>query len=660
MSDTATPVAVLAIGADDDTHRRLVSDLTDALGDAASVVASATAEGARTEAQRITTAGGVVPVAFVVTSVAAREGVTALVTLHHYDELADTRLVLVTRSTSLRGVDLALRAGALHGTLTTPWTSRGLRDMLAAQVATHLVEHAPERLAEFDHLVDPGDRELAEQRIAQRRDAPARPEGRPHPLLDDTTDDDAVEAELVAALDRALGHPPRIRIGPNTTMIESGDDVGGIFVIRDGVVRLTSTTDDGEVILHEWSTGAIVGLLSLASRRRALLTCRSVTEVRAIPVTLEQLAHAMDVDPTVAGLLNRVLIASLARRLRRSDILQAELDRSLAALSEARAQLVATARFRTLGELSAGMAHELNNPAAALQRSIDHIADDLGALLDPRDAAVVAAQLTVDPADAGSTELTTSERRALRRELGARFGPQLASRLIELGARDVASAAEWAELDPAELEREVAARRLGTTLRHATRAAHRVQTLVDSLRAYARGDDGRGVLVDDVDVERTLDSAVRLVKHRLGECSVERQRADDLPLIVGRPGALQHVWTNLLTNAMDACDGSGTITIRTHRDGATVVVEVEDDGPGVPAELAERIFEPRFTTKQGRVAFGLGLGLSIARQIVGDHDGTIELTSRPGRTVFSVTLPVDGPANPNPDPDPDAPEVPHV
>ena len=165
-------------------------------------------------------------------------------------------------------------------------------------------------------------------------------------------------------------------------MIEAGDDVGGIYVVLEGSVRLTSRTEQGERILHEGSTGPIVGLLSLATHRRAMLECRAVTDVRAIPVTIDQLDRALDAEPGLSGLLTRVLIRSLAHRLRRSDELQVELDQSLAALSEARAQLVASARFATLGELSAGMAHELNNPTAALRRSVDHLAEDLLAVVD--------------------------------------------------------------------------------------------------------------------------------------------------------------------------------------------------------------------------------------------------------------------------------------
>ncbi|MEZ5297789.1 MAG: ATP-binding protein [Ilumatobacteraceae bacterium] len=481
----------------------------------------------------------------------------------------------------------------------------------------------------------------AELRLERRRAAPVHDVDRPHPLLDTSTEDAQLEAHLVDAIDRALRHPPRIRVAPGTTLIEIGADVGGIFVVLDGTVRLNSRTPNGEQILHEQSTGSIIGLLSLASKRRAMLQCVAVTEVRAIPVTLEQPAHALDVDPDLSGLLNRVLIGLLARRLRRSDELQVELDQSLIALSEARAELVAQARMATLGDLSAGLAHELNNPTAAVIRSMEHVADDVtsGGLLDDETAAVVREHFASEPT-------STSEVRTRRREFAAVVDDgRLAGRLADLGVPDVDTARAWASLPEPERTRRLAAARLGVQLHHAVSAGRRVQSLVDSLRAYVRGDDGAGTWVPDIDVERTIEHAVRLLSHRLDRVDLAIA-AQPVPTVPGRPGALQIVWGNLVSNAIDAAGGSDDIEISIELDQPDahhVRVRVTDNGPGIEPAVADRIFEPRFTTKHGQVRFGLGLGLSICRQIVHEHGGTITVDSRPGATVFTVLLPVEAP-----------------
>ena len=638
-----TGATILVVGGVDATATPLASAVADITDGSVDVERADDRDRAVAVAERVASSGGFVPIAFVDYGLGVGElAVDEVVALHEVPALASTRIVLVPPTASLHDVDRALRSGAVHGMITRPWTREGLARVTAAHLATFLVEHAPDRLGDFDDLLDTPEIERAGRRIALRRAAPAHETERLHPLLDTSSEDEELEAQLVEMLDRALGHPPRLRVAPGTVLIEHDEDVGGIFVVLDGTVRLTSRTPTGEQILHERSTGSIIGLLSLASRRRAVLQCRAVTEVRAIPVTLDQLAHALDVEPALSGLLNRVLIGSLARRLRRSDALQVELDQSLAALSEARAELVSTARLRTLGELSAGLAHELNNPAAALVRSLDHLLDDLTGheLVDPAVAAEIERSY-------GSRVRSTAETRALRRSLTDSVGDRaLADRLVAMGVTDPAAARRLIELPPAELARLEVAARVGRTIRDAESAAHRMQGLVDNLRAHARGDGVADKHVADVDVARTITSALRLLAHRTGEFEIETHLGD-VPHVSGRPGALQSVWSNLLANAIDAVSeraeggGVGHVTVVLDQpDPQHVRVQVADDGPGIPPDLVERIFEPRFTTKGGRVRFGLGLGLSIARQIVDDHDGTITVESRPGRTVFCVRLPV--------------------
>ncbi len=624
---------LLVVDDDRDEGAALARDLGDLLGGTATVEVVTDADGARTCAAEVESHGGVVPVAFVDVDLGDAPS-TMVVELHDIPALARTRNVVVTSKASLHGADQALQRGAIHGMITRPWTRQGLRAQLVANLAAFLIEHAPDDLDEFGDLLDDDARSKAQARVEQPRSATRhRPTAIPL-LLDSSISDDEIEQRMIELLDRTLGHPPRIRVAPGTILIESGDDVGGIYVVLDGIVRLSSYTDTGEQILHEKSTGAIIGLLSLASHRRAMLQCRAITDVRAVPVTLDQLAEALDAEPELASLLTRVLVSSLARRLRRSDELQMELDQSLAALSEARAQLVSSARFAALGEMAAGMAHELNNPTAALGRATDHLTDDVLAVVadgEVRDR--IHSQLEAAP-------LPTSERRSLRRELADALGDRhLADRLIDIGYTSVDDARRAATADDATLARLEAGARLGRSLRTVGSAAERVQALVGSLRAYSRGDDGRGPLVDDVDVAAGIDDALRLLSHRMVDVDLHRDYRP-IPGVTARPGELQQVWTNLLANALDAMGEHGRLTVYVgpsahHR----VVVRIIDDGPGIPSDLHERIFAPRFTTKNGRVQFGLGLGLSISRQIIDDHGGTIGLDSTAGHTEFTVELP---------------------
>ena len=626
-------VVVIVVDSTPSEGEALAADLRTILGGLADVEVVADAQTAHDGAVRVESGGGLIALAFVDVDLGENPSTTVL-ELHDDPALSRTKNVLVTSRASLHGADQALQRGAVHGMITRPWTERGLRAQLEANLAAFLTEHAPDRLGDFSELLDDDVLARARARLEQMRSATHhRPSSTPL-LLDGSIDDDEIETRMLALLDRALGHPPRIRVAPGTVLIEAGDDVGGIYVVLDGVVRLSSRISSGEQILHEQSTGAIIGLLSLASHRTAMLQCRALTEVRAIPVTLDQLAEALEAEPELSSLLTRVLVSSLARRLRRSDEMQIELDESLVALSDARAQLVATARFAALGEIAAGMAHELNNPTAALVRATEHLARDVAAVVSDADARrSMERQLDAAP-------LETSQLRALRRELSEILDDhRLADRLIDIGFTDVDSARAAARLDGPELDRLQAAAHLGQSLHNLTGAAARIQSLVGSLRAYSRGEDGRGALVPGVDVATGVDDALTLLSHRMKEVDLRREYSAT-PKVTARPGELQQVWTNLIANALDATHDRGTLTVHVGQAGTDrVIVQVIDDGPGITPDVGARIFEPRFTTKDGRVQFGLGLGLSISRQIVEDHGGTIRMNSEPGRTEFTVDLP---------------------
>jgi signal transduction histidine kinase len=144
---------------------------------------------------------------------------------------------------------------------------------------------------------------------------------------------------------------------------------------------------------------------------------------------------------------------------------------------------------------------------------------------------------------------------------------------------------------------------------------------------------------DEVDVTAGLENTLTILGHKLKGVSVRREYAEDLPKVQGNGGELNQVWTNLIDNAIDAVDGHGNITVRAFAQEGRVLVEVADDGPGIPREAQGRVFEPFYTTKE--VGAGTGLGLDVARRIVIAHGGEVSVRSEPGETKFTVRLPVD-------------------
>jgi signal transduction histidine kinase len=317
-------------------------------------------------------------------------------------------------------------------------------------------------------------------------------------------------------------------------------------------------------------------------------------------------------------------------------------------------------RLAALGTMAAGLAHELNNPAAAAQRAAAQLAEALE-VVSSTIGRFVEAGLERSHAE----ELLALQREALagaasRTALDTLDAADAEDELLErLEALDVPEPWRIAEplaaagVDQAWLDRLVAAagtatgaalgwvaasltaRGLAEELQESTR---RMSALVGAVKTYAYMD--RGGLVE-VDLHEGLETTLAVLAHKLKHTQIEVERDYDreLPKMTVRGSELNQVWTNLLDNAIDALGDSGTITIATRRDGDCVEVDVGDDGPGIPPGDLDRVFDSFFTTKD--VGRGTGLGLPTALRIVADrHDGTLTVDSEPGRTTFHVRLPI--------------------
>jgi signal transduction histidine kinase len=685
---------ILVVDHDSDRLRALAAKVAELLGPGIEVITADSDRRALALADQALDAGRSMPVAVIERELPGSGGARLALDMAGDARLRPTHRILVTASTSLDSIAEALDGRAIDGLLIRPWSTAGLRAQLQARLMTFLVEHDRDRLADFPRLVDDAVVAKAEQRLAQRRAASARiNDQETHVLLEPQLDEHEVVRRLVHALDRSLGHPPRLRVGPGTVLLQQDTSVGGIYVILDGQVVLRRESEAGIRIVHRGATGPIVGLLSLATQQKAFLEVRAATEVRALPVTLNQLARAIAAESDVGPLLTRTLVDALANRLRDADELQVRIDvlnssleaerdqlaDALDRLEKAQMQLIEQARLATLGELAAGIAHELNNPAAALIRNAEHVADTANRLLarlrryadDQQPGLIRVLDQLQDQLATGrrSEPLASADRRRARREIGDRLGdPDLSRRLIDAGITDAGRAAELMA-GGADVELLAVGHELGVQLRNLELASSRIADLVNSLRAYLRGESDDAVH-DDVDVVQTVADALRLVGHRLQDLTVDHDYRP-VPAIQGRPGPLQQVWTNLITNAVDATGPGGRIVVRidtladdgtVSEDGATSVrVRVEDDGPGIDPSIRDELFRPHFTTKHGRVSFGSGLGLGICRRIVEQHGGTIDLDSpvdatgdanptagaRGPGTVATVVLPISPPRLPS-------------
>jgi signal transduction histidine kinase len=319
-------------------------------------------------------------------------------------------------------------------------------------------------------------------------------------------------------------------------------------------------------------------------------------------------------------------------------------------------------RLASLGTMAAGLAHELNNPAAAARRAAADLAEALDVLSSTIGLFVESGIEREQAEGLVALQREAIERAQSRSSLSALDAADAEEALLDsleqLGVAEpwrVAEPLAAAGLDAAWLDRvaqaagpaasaatawiaaSLTARGLAAEIAEST---DRMGTLVKAIKSYAFMD--RGELVE-TDIHEGLETTLVVLGHKLKPTSIEIRREYDrsLPKLILRGSELNQVWTNLLANAIEALGDSGTIEIATSRDGVCARVDIIDDGPGIPAEIRDRVFDPFFTTKD--VGEGTGLGLDTARRIVTERlSGSIEFDSEPGRTAFHIWLPLDG------------------
>jgi signal transduction histidine kinase len=318
------------------------------------------------------------------------------------------------------------------------------------------------------------------------------------------------------------------------------------------------------------------------------------------------------------------------------------------------------AKMLALGKLSAGLAHELNNPASAAVRSATKLRELLSER--KRDAAALRSEvfppavqkaiedlIEISANAAPEADLDDLERSDLETELSDwltanGLSPAIAGDLISAGIRAEHLRPMVQSFGPKTLQHLLhlvtADHQMLALISEVEDAARRMSQLVQDVKAYSYMDTTPDA---EVDIEAGLKATLRIFLHRLKQgYTVQKNLAKDLPKIRANGNELNQVWTNLIDNALDAmCElpvSERVLSIRTAVEPHHVLVEIGDSGKGIPAEIQGNIFEPFFTTKP--VGEGTGLGLDIVQRIVRNHKGSIHFESKPGRTLFQVRLPV--------------------
>ncbi len=433
-----------------------------------------------------------------------------------------------------------------------------------------------------------------------------------------------------------LAQSEELLLKPGDTYVRPTDPAEAMFVILEGELQVRGDFA-GETVVIPLKAGAVTGTLPFSRMTQATVTGRAVTASRLLrfPAALfPELVHKMPE-------LTKRLVGVMSDRIREVTRIEQQRDRLVA-----------------LGKLSAGLAHELNNPASAAQRATSRLRDILKHI---RDASHELGRRELTPMQKTEIEkleasLTTQEgpppnaltisdleeqMEAWLSDHGQKDLWQLASDLARRNIRPSVLESLFATLEPdtarAALVRIAASLEVATLLNEIESSTSRISELVRAIKEYTFMDQSP---LQNVDIVKTLENTLTILNHKLKRRGVEVQRDyEQVPLLVNSFGSeLNQVWTNIIDNAIDAMGKNGQLRVRTYREDTSVVVEIGDNGPGIPSEIKSHIFEPFFTTKA--VGEGTGLGLDTVQRIVRKHRGNIQVTSSPGDTRFQVWLPL--------------------
>jgi signal transduction histidine kinase len=432
------------------------------------------------------------------------------------------------------------------------------------------------------------------------------------------------------------------RYSAGDVLFKKGDPPDVMVIYLEGEVHAYWDDSDHDMVYIAQAgepATEVSGMLPFSRMTSFQVTGRAVTDMRVLLFPVSLFPEMMQRMPVLV----QRLVGIMSDRVRESTTLDQQQDKLMA-----------------LGKLSAGLAHELNNPAAGATRAANDLIETL-AELRAADLRLCAHDLTEAQNDViSSFESRAIDHTATAEQLnsldqsdredaistwleahGIEEAWKFSANLVEAGMDEAAleellgkiSATAIADV-LARVNSQLAAAKLASEIKTSTT---RISELVAAIKEYSYMDQAS---VQKVDIHKGLETTLLILKYKLKKKNIAltRDYAEGLPQIKAYGSELNQVWTNLIVNAVDAMNEGGTLKVRTKNEPTDILVEIRDNGAGIPAAVKSRIFEPFFTTKQ--VGEGTGLGLDTVARIVRKHRGNIRFESKPGDTCFQVRLPI--------------------
>ena len=432
-----------------------------------------------------------------------------------------------------------------------------------------------------------------------------------------------------------IGQSQELELKPDEVYVHQGDPAEAMFVILEGQLQIRGELSGGLVTFVS-QPGDVTGVLPFSRMKQFPLTGRALTNSRVLRFPASLFPDLVQKMPEFASRL----VALMSDRIRESTRIEQQRD-----------------RLAALGKLSAGLAHELNNPASAAKRAASQLRSNLKQIkeasqeLGSRDLTAAQkseieklenslTQKNEPPPDALTISTLEDQLDSALQSHGQNDLWQLSANLARKGANPELLESLFASLGVetarAALMRISALLEITGLLNEIENSTSRISDLVRAIKEYTFMDQAP---VQNVDIVKSLETTLTILNHKLkGGVEVERDY-QSVPFLVDSFGSeLNQVWTNIIDNAIDAMHGRGKLRVRTYRDDNCVVVEIADNGPGISPDVEPHIFEPFFTTKG--VGEGTGLGLDTVQRIVRKHRGNIQVSSKPGDTRFQVFLPL--------------------
>jgi signal transduction histidine kinase len=444
-------------------------------------------------------------------------------------------------------------------------------------------------------------------------------------------------------LDWLINNSSYYTLAAHELLFKQGEPIAGTYIIVEGRLKLFIIQNNESREVANLESGAITGHLPFSRGVVAVASCETLvdTQVLSFPkaVTVEMIRHYFE--------LTQAMVHVMTSRVRDFTALEQQNEKMMA-----------------LGKLSAGLAHELNNPAAAVVRGSDSLKKHLrltpdtfkklmAIRMEVNEIDMVNQKLYAKMAEKERPILTMMQRSNMEDdvtdwldECAVENSNEIAENLVDfgfsitdldefkthIGHKDLSAIFNW-------INNNLVTEKMVTDIEEASR---RISDLVGSVKTFTHMDQGKDKQY--ADIHNGIKNTLKMLNYKIkkGNVKVLEEFDTTLPPVMAMIGELNQVWTNLIDNALDAMEANkkGVLTIKTQKDGKFVKTSIIDDGPGIPEAIRSKIFDPFFTTKD--VGKGTGLGLDVVNRIVRQHRGSINVKSVAGHTEFTVCFLIDG------------------